>query len=470
MKRSKRNFYLIAIMVLLLSGVITFMFCIFFTPKIYIEETEITLPVFETLELPKYKAYVKNKEVSKQVKITGKVNNKKLGNYTIKYEISNGIFHCQKKIIVHVVDEESPTLELVGEEEITVCPKKEYEEPGYQAQDNYDGDITDKVIIEKLENEIDYTITDSSGNITKKKRIIHKEDKTSPVLTLKGNQILTLYVGTNYVESGYQAIDNCDGDLTEKVKVTGQVNTEKTGSYTLTYQVQDSSQNESQITRTINVITPSKNNQGIIYLTFDDGPSSTVTNQILDILKEEQVKATFFVINHSDNLNYLIKREFDEGHTVALHSYSHNYKEIYQSSESYFNDLEKIKNKVYQITGERSQIIRFPGGSSNTISKNYNQGIMSRLTKEVVDRGYHYFDWNVSSGDAGIVKSSEEVYQNVKEGLSKNRINVVLMHDFENNYYTLNALKKIIQYGKANGYTFQKITMEVPMVTHKVSN
>ena len=118
----------------------------------------------------------------------------------------------------------------------------------------------------------------------------------------------------------------------------------------------------------------------------------------------------------------------------------------------------------------KSNIIRFPGGGSNTVSRNYSKGIMSILTKEVLNRGYHYFDWNVSSNDAGGAKTSEEVYNNVVKNLSKNRANVVLMHDFENNYKTLNAISDIIDYGKANGYQFLAIDMSTSMVRHSVNN
>ena len=191
---------------------------------------------------------------------------------------------------------------------------------------------------------------------------------------------------------------------------------------------------------------------------------------MLDILKEENVKATFFVTNKSNTLNYLIKREYDEGHTVGLHTASHDYKKIYSSSESYFNDLNIIENKVKNITGKDSKIIRFPGGSSNTISKKYQKGIMTYLTNEVINRGYIYFDWNISSGDAGGAKNSNDVYYNVTSKLSKDKTNIVLMHDFENNYKTLNAIRDIIKYGKDNGYTFDVITKDTPQIVHHVNN
>ena len=206
----------------------------------------------------------------------------------------------------------------------------------------------------------------------------------------------------------------------------------------------------------------------MIYLTFDDGPSSSITPELLDILKEENVKATFFVLNHGSNLDYLIKREYDEGHTVALHGSSHNYKQIYSSTDAFFNDLSIIQNKVESITGEKPMIIRFPGGSSNTVSR-FNPGIMSILTKEVNMKGYHYFDWNVGSGDAGEAHTPDEVYNNVIKNLG-NKNNVVLMHDYAGNYKTLNAIKRIIRYGKNNGYTFERITMNTPEIHHRVAN
>ncbi len=307
------------------------------------------------------------------------------------------------------------------------------------------------------------------------KRSITVVDKEAPIITLKGNKTVYVKLNSKYNESGVTAKDNCDTDLTEKIKATGSINTSKTGTYKIVYEVTDSSGNTSKIERTIIVYdkknTPTGiNKTGTIYLTFDDGPSATITPKILKILKEKKVPATFFVINHSNNLNYLIKQEYDEGHTVALHSYTHNYKTIYSSSTAYFSDLQKISDKVKSITGEESKIIRFPGGGSNTISKKYNKGIMTYLTSEVINRGYHYFDWNVSSGDAGGSRNKTQVYNAVTKNLRHNRANIVLMHDFENNYKTLNALSDIIDYGHKNGYTFLAIDMTTPLVRHGVNN
>ena len=224
----------------------------------------------------------------------------------------------------------------------------------------------------------------------------------------------------------------------------------------------------SSVKRTVKVIEkPAQSSKpGVIYLTFDDGPNEGTTNVILDILKEENVKATFFVTGKGPD--YLIQREYNEGHTVGLHTYSHNYQSVYSSSNNYYQDLYKIQNRVKKLTGYESKIIRFPGGSSNTVSKKYSSGIMTYLTKDVVNKGFKYYDWNISSGDAGETTSSSGVYNNVIKSLSKNRSNIILMHDIKP--YTRDALRNIIKYGKNNGYTFEKITMNTPMVTHKVNN
>ena len=186
----------------------------------------------------------------------------------------------------------------------------------------------------------------------------------------------------------------------------------------------------------------------------------------MDILKEEGVKATFFVTGYGPD--ELIKREYDEGHTVALHTNVHDYARVYASDEAYFEDLYAIQERVKRITGVESKIIRFPGGSSNTVSRHYSTGIMSRLTKEVVNRGFKYYDWNVSSGDAGNTTLASGVYNNVISGLRPTRENMVLMHDVKS--YTRDALRDIIRYGKENGYIFEKITMDTDMVTQRVNN
>ena len=270
-----------------------------------------------------------------------------------------------------------------------------------------------------------------------------------------------------------------DGDLTDKIEKSGSVDTSKEGTYTITYKVSDNSGNEAEKTRKITVKEKkvakeasgnAGNGDGVIYLTFDDGPSTGITPHILNILKEKNVKATFFILNYNNDGEKLVKREHNEGHTVAIHGYSHDYATIYKSEEAFMNNVTKLQSKINGSIGVSPKILRFPGGSSNTVSRKYNQGIMTRLTSLVLEKGFKYYDWNVSSGDAGGASSSSDVYHNVTSGLSKSKQNVVLMHDFSGNKKTLNALEDIIDYGIEHGYTFGRITESTPMVTHSVNN
>ena len=468
----KKKYVISIIIIIIILLLISLAVLFFWPPKFELTKGQnITLKYGQKYKEPGYKVTKFGHDYSKNVKITNKINKNKLGTYDIIYQVKiNGLTFKQIRK-VKLIDKEKPKITLTGNQNITICPNKEYKEEGYKAIDNYDGDITSKVQVITKNNIITYKVEDSSGNKTELTRTITKEDKTSPTITLKGNQSQTIYIGESWKEPGYTAADNCDNDLTSKVVISGSVNTNKVGTYKINYTVKDSTSNTFSIDRTVKVINkPVKNNstvnKGIIYLTFDDGPKEGTTNVILDILKEENVKATFFVTNSGPDS--LIKREYNEGHTVGLHTATHNYSTVYSSVNNYYNDLLQVQNRVKRITGYESKIIRFPGGSSNTISKKYSKGIMTTLTKDVVNKGYHYFDWNVDSDDAGGARNSKTVYNNVVKNLSKNRANVILMHDIKPQ--TRDALKSIIQFGKNNGYSFDKITMSTPMVTHGVNN
>ena len=209
---------------------------------------------------------------------------------------------------------------------------------------------------------------------------------------------------------------------------------------------------------------------GVIWLTFDDGPSSNITPKVLDILKEENIKATFFVINYTQGNEHLIKRIVDEGHTIGIHGYSHEYSKIYKSKETFMNNVYTLQDRIYKTTGVKSMYTRFPGGSSNTVSRKYCKGIMTELTKEMLAKCFKYYDWNISSGDDGGAKNATDVYNNVTKNLSKKRGNIVLMHDFGSNKKGLEALPKIIEYAKEEGYTVAKIDDNTPMDAQHVNN
>ena len=212
------------------------------------------------------------------------------------------------------------------------------------------------------------------------------------------------------------------------------------------------------------------NTKGVIYLTFDDGPGA-YTNQILDILKKYDIKATFFVTNGGSDDDIL--REYNEGHTVGLHTATHNY-DIYKSVDTYFEDLNKVQDRVTRITGTRAKYIRFPGGSSNTISRSRCKGIMTVLTGKVKEEGYRYYDWNSLVEDAGACTSRKVTDKNAcvlkyfKDTISYNKINVVLLHDIKS--YTANSLENMILYAKNQGYIFKAIDDNTPEIHQHINN
>lgn len=205
-----------------------------------------------------------------------------------------------------------------------------------------------------------------------------------------------------------------------------------------------------------------------VYLTFDDGPSKN-TPQILSILQKYGIGATFFVINGKYN-NYM-KDIANSESVIALHSYSHKYPEIYASEKAFLDDLEKIHDLVLNETGVDTRIIRFPGGSSNTISRKYCKGIMSNLVKDVEKAGYIYFDWNCDNGDAGGKNLSADYQIKKASKYSKKAKNIViLMHDIDKCGVNLEALSEIIDFYQSEGADFGVITENSPEVRHKVNN
>ncbi len=472
--KSKRKWVIFSILLTVIVVVIGVWFL--FIPHLHLlGNKKVTIRLGEKFEEAGYKATVGVKNITEKVVVQGQVNSQKVGKYFINYKVKYHNITIIKKRIVLVIDDIKPEISLQGASEIKLCPSKTYDDEGYTAFDNYDGDITNKVKVVAQEDKIIYKVSDSSGNEATVIRKVIREDQEKPIISLKGSKTVYLNIGANYNEPGFTATDNCVGDMTSKVTVIGSIDSSKSGNQELSYKVVDEKGNEAIVTRNVFVkypsgyVPPTVYKDNMIYLTFDDGPSN-VTPQILDILKQKNVKATFFVIGASSDLDYLIKREKEEGHTVALHSYTHRYDLVYSSFDNYFDDLNKISQKVANIIGEETKIIRFPGGGSNLVSKKYTLGIMSTLTNEVLMRGYHYFDWNIDCDDAGSAKNRDDVYYNVVNNLHHNQTNVVLMHDFQNNYKTLEALSDIIDYGKANGYTFAAIDMDTPLVRHRVFN
>ena len=230
---------------------------------------------------PKYQ-----KNLLSKVKIKNNIDETKLGEYQVTYTYPYLIFKLKKTRNVIIIDKTAPQITLQGNAETTVCPAQTYKEEGYTALDNYDGDITSKVKRNEEEDYITYTVKDTSKNKTTIKRKLIYEDKQPPLLALQGPTTIYLKQGTTYKEKGYTASDNCDGDLTNNVKVEGTINTNQEGTNKLTYTVKDKAGNERAMQRTIIVTSNKQESRGVIYLTFDDGPSYTTTPKVLEILKE----------------------------------------------------------------------------------------------------------------------------------------------------------------------------------------
>jgi len=291
-------------------------------------------------------------------------------------------------------------------------------------------------------------------------------DIEPPVIILNGEEEVEMPLGakTPYEDAGATAWDERDGELAVTAEVP-EMNVWKAGEYEVKYVVADAAGNTAEATRRVKVVAPELV-PGAVYLTFDDGPSEH-TARLLDVLKKYKVKATFFVTGRGED--EMIKREFDEGHSIGLHTFSHDYAYIYQNLEAFFGDLYAVQDRVKKVTGHTSTLMRFPGGSSNTVSARYDRGarIMSRLIYAVEERGFKYFDWNISSGDAGGATTADEVFNNVTSRFHEGEL-VVLQHDTQG--FSVDAVERIIQFGLKNGYQFRPLTMESYGAWHRVNN
>ena len=398
-----------------------------------------------------------------EVESDGEVDTSTLGQYEIKFKFQYDDKSLELKQNINVIDRELPVI-TTEKESAKICPNGKIADFGLKAADNFDGDLTARAVLEYSSDTgyVDISVADSNGNQAKHQIPATMGDDEAPTITINGDANVVIYQNNYYGDAGATVADNCDE---VELKTEGGVNTNAVGTYEITYSAVDASGNQATAKRIVEVRQPPRAN-GTIYLTFDDGPSQ-YTARLLDILKKYNVKATFFVTGKGDDS--LILREYQEGHTVALHTFTHDYAYVYQSEENFFDDLTRIQNRVKNITGVAPTLIRFPGGSSNTISSKYDGGqrIMSKLVKSVADRGFTYFDWNISSGDAGGATTSTAVYNNVVNAL-RNGSMVILQHDTKG--FSVDAVESIIQYALNRGYTFAPLTASSFTAHHGVNN
>jgi len=198
------------------------------------------------------------------------------------------------------------------------------------------------------------------------------------------------------------------------------------------------------------------------YLTFNDGPDADVTARVLDILKEYDVSATFFVVVKDGKAEKaLYKRIVDEGHTIGVHSASHDYNKIYDSVDAFLEDFQECSDYIEKITGVKPEIFRFPGGSVNS----YNAANHEEIIAEMIRRGYTYYDWNVNSGDMAYYGvKAEDLVDNVLQSSKKIKKKIVLFHDGSGRNAVTEALPDIIEGLNEKGYTFKALDKSVEPV------
>ncbi|EKQ57387.1 MULTISPECIES: polysaccharide deacetylase family protein [unclassified Clostridium] len=196
------------------------------------------------------------------------------------------------------------------------------------------------------------------------------------------------------------------------------------------------------------------NKKKIVYLTFDDGPSHKVTSNVLDILKEKKVKATFFLIgNQIKGREDIVKRIYNEGNSLGLHSYTHNYKKLYDNDDSFIKEMIDCRKEIQRVVGISPDIIRFPGGSYRRMSRN--------LLKRLHDNNFKVYDWNMDNCDGLKPQNSpDELFTKATSGSENKDSIILLLHCTGSNQNTCTALPKIIEYYKSHGYEFKVITKE----------
>ncbi len=396
-----------------------------------------------------------------------------VGTYPITYTVEEKQF----ELLVEVVDTKAPIVKckesMITDEEMPIDVNDWIVE--ISDDSDYQVFYLEKYDFNKAGNyDLEVVVEDTSGNrsIEKVNVEIRKKDVDAPII--EGKEKVSLNINAEFDPFKDMKVSD---DRDENVKleiVSNNVDTSKKGTYEVVYEAIDYTGNKVTFTKVV-VVLESKPQGGnanygggkVVYLTFDDGPSYN-TGAVLDILNRYNVKATFFVTGSGSEYRHYITQAYQSGHTIGLHTYTHDYA-IYSSLDTYFADLKRIDDLVYSLTGYHSPYIRFPGGASNSISANYNRGIMTLLTQEVQNRGYQYYDWNVDSMDASGINVSTQTIMN-GACVASNGTVMILFHDTFGKDTTVKALPSIIEYYQNLGYTFKGIDQSTPIFHHGVNN
>ena len=394
---------------------------------------------------------------------SSQVNVEKLGEYEVVYKYKD-----EKRILkVQVVDTTPPEFEVQDQ---TVALNQTID-PKYLVKNIKDATKTTVTFQEKYtfnkagEQQVEVVVTDEAQNKTvKTAKVKVVEDKEAPEI-IAGN--VSIIVGTKTdLKSLVSAKDNFDKEPSIDV-VANDFDVNKKGNYEIKYIAKDAAGNQSEKTITIQVIDKTDENEKVVYLTFDDGPSRH-TPEVLEILDRYNAKATFFITGMNASYRKYIQIAHDKGHTIGLHTYTHSYSKVYASINAYFDDLEKVGALAKEYIGFVPKYIRFPCGGSNTISKKYTPGIMSKLVKMVEEKGYIYYDWNAENGDGYSKMSKKEMLRRATSSSEKKIM--ILMHDANGKQNTVDILPDVIEYYQKRGYTFKAIDDSTFVPHQRVNN
>ena len=278
-----------------------------------------------------------------------------LGKFKIHYLVVNDGEEQRFERIVNVVDTTPPAITVTDPEGTEGGSwMNGFSEPEISAYDLVDGDLSDAVQITHLDGKVIYSVADAQGNEAVLERT-PPQGSVAPEIMLTGGSDYTFTAAMDWVEPGYSVIDSDGTDLSELVQVSGYVTPYKLGDYTLSYQLSNSRGDTLRASRTVHVVAAERKEavipeQKTIYLTFDDGPGP-YTDQLLDLLAKYDVKATFFVTGNYPDYYDCIGRAYDEGHTIAVHTFCHDYRQIYRGVQAYFDDFKACEDLIYEQTG-----------------------------------------------------------------------------------------------------------------------
>lgn len=401
-----------------------------------------------------------------------KLNKEIVGKYPVFYKYNNNVI----TITVSVVDTQPPVFDIKNIE-IDLGMSVNPSEMVKNLQDASDTKIYFKKSYDfsKVGDvEVYIVVEDEYGNKDEKKGVVHVLEEHKEAPEIQGVKDLTVRlgdVGYDYLKN-ITVIDTRDPNPTITVDI-GKVKIHEVGDYPITYTARNRAGNIVSATCKISVVenkpigVTEQTDEKVVYLTFDDGPSE-LTEDVLDILEQYDISATFFVTGLNPNYFHLIKETEQRGHTIGMHTYTHNYSEIYSSVEEYYQDLNRVAELCLQQLGYVPAYIRFPGGSSNTISKRYSPGIMSYLITDVITQGYQYYDWNANSGDGSGTLDTADIITYATKSHANNI--VLLFHDANGKKTTVEALPAIIEHYQSLGYRFAGIDDDSYAPHHAVNN